>query len=76
MTLAEIQAVAPRQVEPGIVESGPYYERGSRGGYFAVRGSEFHWYEERGAAPACCMSRDDALRAARESRRTIYAEAA
>ncbi|RQV12214.1 hypothetical protein DF047_04285 [Burkholderia cenocepacia] len=81
MTLADIQAAAPRQIERGITEAGPFYERGSRGeclrgGYFTVNGSEFHWYEESGAAPACCMSRDDALRAARESRRTIYAEAA
>ncbi|WP_334018067.1 hypothetical protein [Burkholderia orbicola] len=76
MTLADIQAVAPRQIERGIIETGPFYERRSRGGYFTVSGSEFHWYEQDGAAPSCCMSRDDALRAARESRRTIHAEAA
>ncbi|WP_322080347.1 hypothetical protein [Burkholderia cenocepacia] len=76
MTLADIQAAAPRQIERGIIETGPFYERRTRGGYFTVNGSEFHWYEESGAAPDCCMSRDDALRAARESRRTIYAEAA
>ncbi|AGK86764.1 hypothetical protein M190_gp05 [Burkholderia phage ST79] len=76
MTLADIQAAAPRQIERGIVETGPFYERRSRGGYFTVDGSEFHWYEESGVTPVCCMSRDDALRAARDSRRAIYAEAA
>ncbi|MFP3529487.1 hypothetical protein SB763_08720 [Burkholderia sp. SIMBA_042] len=76
MTLADIQAAAPRQIERGIVETGPYHERRSRGGYFTVSGSQFHWYEEGGSAPSCCMSRDEALRAARESRRTIHAEAA
>ncbi len=76
MTLADIQAAAPRQIERGIIETGPYHERRSRGGYFKVSGSEFHWYEESGAAPDCCMSRDDALRAARERHRTIYAGAA
>ncbi|KVC46444.1 hypothetical protein WS58_11025 [Burkholderia pseudomultivorans] len=76
MTLADIQAAAPRQIERDIIETGPFYERRTRGGYFAANGREFHWYEESGAAPACCMSRDDALRAAQESLRTIYAEAA
>ncbi|KWI47817.1 hypothetical protein WT72_30300 [Burkholderia pseudomultivorans] len=76
MTLADIQATAQRQIERGILETGPFAERRTRGGYFTVNGREFHWYEESGVAPACCMSRNDALRAARESRRTIYAEAA
>ncbi|VBB13906.1 MULTISPECIES: hypothetical protein [Burkholderia cepacia complex] len=81
MTLADIQAVAPRLVERCIVETGPFYERGSRGeclrgGYFTVSGAEFHWYEEGGVAPSCCMSRDTALHAARDSLRTIHAEAA
>ncbi|OMY79947.1 hypothetical protein [Burkholderia pseudomallei] len=76
MTLADIQAAAPRQIERGIIETGPFYERRTRGGYFTANGREFHWYEESGTAPACCMSRDDALCAARESLRTIYAEAA
>lgn len=76
MTLADIQAAAPRQIERGIIETGPFYERRTCGGYFTVSESEFHWYEESGVAPVCCMSRDDALRAARENRRTIYAEAA
>ncbi|UKD15435.1 hypothetical protein L3V59_21035 [Burkholderia aenigmatica] len=76
MTLADIQAVAPRQIEPGIVETGPFYERGSRGGYFTVNREEFHWYEEGGIAPECCMSRDAALLVAREHLGTMLAEAA
>ncbi|MBR8280428.1 MULTISPECIES: hypothetical protein [Burkholderia cepacia complex] len=76
VTSEDIRAAAPRQIECGVIETGPFCERRTRGGYFTASGREFHWYEESGAAPACCMSRDDALRAARESRRTIYAEAA
>ncbi|WP_322089721.1 hypothetical protein [Burkholderia sp. BCC1999] len=81
MTLADLQAAAPRQIEPGIVETGPFYERGSRGeclrgGYFAANGSEFHWYEEGGIAPDCCMSRDMALLVARECLHPVLAEAA
>ncbi|MDR5774057.1 MULTISPECIES: hypothetical protein [unclassified Caballeronia] len=76
MTDADVRAAAPRQIERDITETGPFYEHRTRGGYFTVRRSEFHWYEQSGAAPACCMSRDDALRAAREALRMINAEAA
>ncbi|WP_027808283.1 hypothetical protein [Burkholderia cenocepacia] len=76
MTLADLQAAAPRQIERGIVETGPFYERGSRGGYFTANGSAFHWYEEGGIAPDCCMSRDVALLVARDCLRPMLAEAA
>jgi hypothetical protein len=67
-----------REIEPGIVEFGPFYNtEAARGGYFVAGGTEFHWYEEPGHdISAHCKTRDRALQDARDRVREADGEGA
>jgi hypothetical protein len=58
--------VSNRQIEPGIVEHGPFQNAPeARGGYFEFAGRELHWYEQLKGGQFG-LTRAEALTVARE----------